>query len=204
MISLNVYLATHDVLARAAVLRVTGSLGLSVESFRTIEEFTQVFDSSQLAVSIYDVGVNTVTREQLQRETLNRKWYVPLIVLLDQPDTANTVRTMKSGAVTVLDKPFKDKELQDALLDALNQCSSARSQTLRLTEFARSLETLSDVQRSVLDLVLEGVPNKSIASILGISVRTVEMRRSRIYKCLRVDSVAQLVRRCIAASYIDP
>ena len=68
-------------------------------------------------------------------------------------------------------------------------------------EYRRRLATVTDAERQVLDLVVDGIPNKVIAKRLRKSVRTVETRRSAIYHKTKVDSVAQLVRLVMIAEH---
>lgn len=200
----TLYLATADATVKSAVARSAASLGLQLSSFSTVHEFTQKYEYDRPSSLVIDSRLTTLRCDQFERELKRLGGASPIILLLDRPDTQATVRAVKAGAVAVLEKPLIEDSLREAILQAINESTTNQSKTKEARDFQQRLAGLSSGQRAVLDLVLDGLANKSIARILAISIRTVEMRRSRVYKCLNVDSVAQLVRRCIAANYIKP
>lgn len=200
----TLYLATGDASVLAVVARTAASLGLHFTPVSTLHDLTQKYEHNRPSLLIVDSSLMTLRRDQVERELKRLSGTTPSILLLDRPDTQATVRAVTAGAVAVLEKPLVEDSLREAVSHAMNESLAKQSKMKEAHDFRRRLASLSSGQRAVLDLVLDGLANKSIARILAISIRTVEMRRSRIYKCLNVDSVAQLVRRCVAAGYIKP
>jgi two-component system response regulator FixJ len=114
------------------------------------------------------------------------------------PRTSLTVRAMKYGAITLLEKPYEDDDLWDAVRDALLQDEQQRERQNRLREIRRRLNSLSEKEAEVIDLMVEGIANKVIARRLDVSVRTVENRRHDIFEKMQAKSLAELVRMVIA------
>ncbi|QDU88105.1 Transcriptional regulatory protein FixJ [Pirellulimonas nuda] len=128
---------------------------------------------------------------------------LPSVLVTGFATTQLAVRAMRNGAITVLDKPPSDSSLRQAVVEALHTDSQRlASETIRSSAQAK-IDRLSPSERQVLEMVLEGMPNKQIAGKLGVCVRTVEARRSRIYQSTDVGSVAELVRLSIAAGLVD-
>ena len=122
-----------------------------------------------------------------------------MIVLTAYPDTQTTVRAIKGGAVTLLEKPCRDQELWDAIRAALTADVEQSRREERLREIRRRLETLTPAETQVLERIVQGDSNKAMARRLGVSVRTIEVRRQRIFHKLASESVAELVRMYLEA-----
>ena len=96
------------------------------------------------------------------QEQLNKKGiYLPVIVLTAYARTPTTVRAVKAGAVTVLDKPYADDDLLDAIRAALAKEAAERETRSRRQEIRSQLAKLSPSERKVLDMLVQGQPNKT-------------------------------------------
>jgi len=114
----------------------------------------------------------------------------PVIFLTGHGDVPMAVDMLKNGAFDFFEKPFNDNQLMDRVLEAL-QASLATSEqdAIRVR-----LEALSNREREVLDLILTGKMNKTIADELGISMRTVEVHRAHIFDKMNVKTAVELAR----------
>ena len=117
---------------------------------------------------------------------------LPVIFLTGHADVPTAVDAVKRGAFDFCEKPFSDNALVDRIEQAL--ALSARAQTERRsnTELRARLNDLTDRERDVMRLVVEGLPNKLIADQLDISVRTVEVHRARVFDKMEVKSAVEL------------
>jgi two-component system response regulator FixJ len=106
---------------------------------------------------------------------------------------------MQQGALTLLEKPYEEDDLWDAIRRALAQDTSRRQQHEHVERIRGRLASLTDKEREVLDGIVAGKPNKNIARELDVSIRTVENRRRDIFAKTQTDSVAELVRMVIDA-----
>ncbi|MEJ1970591.1 MAG: response regulator [Rhizomicrobium sp.] len=133
----------------------------------------------------------------LQREINRTIPGLPVIIMTGHGDVPMAVQAMKEGAIEFLEKPFEKAILVGALETAF-----ARTATEPPTDAAGSRQSprksLTERERQVFDLLVEGHQNKMIAHKLGISVRTVEVHRGRIMDKLGARSLADLVRLSLA------
>jgi two-component system CheB/CheR fusion protein len=125
---------------------------------------------------------------------------LPAIMITGQGDVAMAVQAMKAGAIDFIEKPFRPDQLLASIDRALERVrESTELSAQRRHEAARRLAILTPREREVMNLVIQGQPNKIIAHGLGISRRTVESHRSRLMRRTGVKSLPDLVRLAVAA-----
>lgn len=199
----TVFVIDDDGPARDSVCLLVRSMGIRALAFESAEQFLQGFDSDCPGCVITDVRMPGLSGVQLQEALLEKSIGIPVIVLTGYASTALTVRAMKNGAVTLLDKPYQDNDLWDAVRNALTQDATHRQRSMRMREIRERLDRLTPKEVSVLDLILKGRPNKLMAAELKVSERTVENRRREIFRKTETKSVAELVRLAIEGGWDD-
>ena len=117
---------------------------------------------------------------------------MPVIFLTGHADVPTAVDTVKRGAFDFCEKPFSDNALVDRIEQALAQSAGHLAQLRERCDLQVRLTDLTDRERDVMDLVVAGMPNKLIADQLDISVRTVEVHRSRVFDKMQVKSAVEL------------
>lgn len=118
---------------------------------------------------------------------------MPVIFLTGHADVPTAVQSVKMGAFDFCEKPFSDNALLDRIEQALAQSAAYLSESAASSDIHKRLAELTGRERSVADLVVQGVPNKTIAEQLGISVRTVEVHRARLFEKMQVKSAVELL-----------
>lgn len=120
---------------------------------------------------------------------------MPVIFLTGHADVPTAVEAVRRGALDFCEKPFSDNALVDRVLQALALSGQVvEAQKVKSLHKAR-LADLTDRERDVMALVVEGLPNKLIADQLNISVRTVEVHRARVFDKMEVKSAVELANR---------
>ena len=190
----TVFVVDDDEGARASVRALVRSMGIAVETFDSAEAFLQALDPDAAGCLVTDVRMLGMSGIELQEKLAADGIMLPVIIITAHAETPLTVRAVKSGAVTVLEKPCRDYELYDAIRDALAKDSTMRTQAAEHQAFVQKVASLSPQERQVLDLMLEGLANKVIARRMDVSVRTVENRRQRIFEKTGTQSLAELIR----------
>jgi two-component system response regulator DctR len=99
---------------------------------------------------------------------------------------------VKRGAFDFCEKPVSDNALVDRVEQAIASSAAQLEQLRRTTEVRRRLAELTERERAVMRLVVEGLPNKLVADRLDISVRTVEVHRARVFDKMDVKSAVEL------------
>ena len=117
---------------------------------------------------------------------------LPVIFLTGHGDVPTAVAAVKRGAFDFVEKPFSDNALVDRIELALAASRAHLLAQRRQDGTARALAELTEREREVMQLVIDGKPNKLIADALGISVRTVEVHRARLFDKMGVKSAVEL------------
>jgi len=120
---------------------------------------------------------------------------LPVIFLTGHGDVPTAVAAVKRGAYDFVEKPFSNNALVDRVEQALAASAQALAQRRQRRELAQRLAELTERERDVMGLVIEGRPNKLIADALHISVRTVEVHRAHIFEKMGVKSAVELANR---------
>lgn len=148
---------------------------------------------------VTDVRMPGVDGIEFLRQLKARGHGVPVIVMTGHADVALAVQAMKEGAADFIEKPFDDQMLIDAIRSALDHRGQPVAAHPQSTEIRKSLGTLSERERQVLDGLVSGLPNKTIAYDLGISPRTVEIHRANVMSKMSAGSLSHLVRMALIA-----
>jgi two-component system response regulator DctR len=119
----------------------------------------------------------------------------PVLFLTGNGDVGMAVAAVKSGAWDFLEKPFQDNELVDRVEQALAAASAISDTDLEVYRLKQALTSLSPREREVLDELIRGHYNKTIADHLGITPRTVEFHRSHIFEKMGVNSAVELAHK---------
>ena len=146
-----------------------------------------------------DVQMPELNGLELQRHMTERGIHLPVIVMTGHGDVPIAVEAFKAGATDFLEKPFDDSQLLAAVTSALAANQRAREEASAVAGIATRLASLTPREREVLDRLVAGLPNKTIAYDLGSSPRTVEVHRARVMEKMGARSLPELVRMTIAA-----
>ncbi len=144
---------------------------------------------------LLDLRLDGMDGRELQSEIHRRGWPYSIVFLTGHGDVTSGVEAMKQGAVDFLLKPVRAQKLFEALRVACERHSQMRRQVAEQQEWFAQIATLSQREREVLELVLQGMLNKQIAGRLKIALRTVKLHRSNMFIKLKVNSVAEIARR---------
>ncbi len=195
----TVYIVDDDDSACRSLKALVMTLGLQVETFSSAKQFLDQFDPSRHGCVVTDLRMEGMSGIELQERLAASGSAIPVIVITAFAETRSTVKAMKSGAVTVLEKPCGDKDLQEAIRAALAEDAKARLAAQAQSELRERLRSLTPEESIILGLMVEGAANKVIARRLGVSVRTIENRRQRIFEKTGAKSLAELVRLVVEA-----
>lgn len=166
--------------------------GYVVHTYDSARAFLADYDAERPGCIILDECMPEMAGHALQQELVRRGALSPVIVISAKAAVPMAIDAMRLGAITLLQKPFDDQALLDAVAEAMDSDRAARRRHRDRAELEKGLASLTGRQREVLELLIRGMPNKVIASELGISERTVELHRARVLRVMRVRSAAEL------------
>jgi two-component system response regulator FixJ len=175
------------------------SKGYTVESFGSALDFLTAAPSLPAGCPIVDIRMPEMDGLEPQQRLIERNLGFPLIVITGHGDVPLAVRAMKAGAVDFIEKPFASEAVLTSLEAAFARLAAPGGRHPAAVAAKTKLDLLSPRERQVLEGLLTGLPNKSIAYDLGISPRTVEIHRARVMDKMGARSLSQLIRLALAA-----
>ena len=193
----TVFVVDDDENARQSVCALVRSMGIHTQAFSSGEAFLEQYIDEDAGCLVADVRMPGMSGLDLQEKLIERRILLPVILLTAYARTRLTVRGMKAGAVTLIEKPYDEEELWDAIRKALAIDGKRRVLTQRRCEIQHRASLLTPGEREVMDLIVRGEPNKRIAQKLDLSVRAIENRRHAVFQKIHAGSLAELVRLVI-------
>lgn len=196
----TVFIVDDDPAVGDALGWLTQSLpGVVVRTYTSGQDFLKDYDPGQPGCVVLDVRLGDMDGLDLHEQMKAGKVALPVIFISGYADVPMAVRALKAGAVDFLEKPIEPQALLNSIRQALDRDASNRSRQAQLGKFVECLQLLTWREREVLDLLVAGKSSKMIASRLGISVKTVEVHRSKIMAKTKAENVAELVRLVLLA-----
>lgn len=195
----TVYLIDDDASVRDALAWLLRSRRLLSEAFDSAESFEAYITREGFAVrepscALLDVRMGELSGLALFERLIERQLsnLIPVIFLTGHADVATAVNAVKRGAFDFCEKPFSDNALIDRVEQAIAASAAALSAHRRRYELGERLAGLTEREQEVMRCVVDGLANKEMADTLGISVRTVEVHRARIFEKMGVRSAVEL------------
>ena len=195
----TVYLIDDDAGVRDALAWLLRSRRLLSEAFDSAESFEahitrEGFAVREPACALLDVRMGKLSGLALFERLIERRLsnLIPVIFLTGHADVATAVNAVKRGAFDFCEKPFSDNALIDRVEQAIAASAAALSAHRRRFELGDRLAGLTEREQEVMRCVVDGLANKEMADTLGISVRTVEVHRARIFEKMGVRSAVEL------------
>ena len=195
----TVYLIDDDAGVRDALAWLLRSRRLLSEAFDSAESFEahitrEGFAVREPACALLDVRMGELSGLALFERLIERQLsnLIPVIFLTGHADVSTAVNAVKRGAFDFCEKPFSDNALIDRVEQAIAASAAALSAHRRRYELGERLAGLTEREQEVMRCVVDGLANKEMADTLGISVRTVEVHRARIFEKMGVRSAVEL------------
>ena len=189
----TVFIVDDDEAVRDSIKELARSVGLAAKTYASAQAFLDAFDDNLPGCLVLDVRMAHMSGVTLQSILNERRARIPIVFISAHGDIATAVEAMKAGAVTFVQKPYREQQLLDSINEALAKDAATRGSAEAQAKVGAALDALTDREREVLDLVVKGLSNKLIAKELNISHRTVEQHRSRIFDKLGVASIVELI-----------
>lgn len=168
--------------------------GYTVTRHATACELLATVNDADYGVVLLDHQSDANAGQELQDELAAGNIICPVILMAADADVKTSVRAIKAGAVDFLEKPLNHSELLDSLQEAFSKSDATRRDRERRDAVHNRFNTLSPREQEIMRYIVTGTSNQALASRLAISVRTIEVHRSRVMKKMGADSLADLVR----------
>ena len=192
-----VHIVDDDEAVRQSLAFLLGSAGLTVRLYDSASAFLAGLSGIKNGCLVTDVRMPGMTGIELLQQLRSRACHLPAIVITGHGDVPLAVEAMKAGAVDFIEKPFDQEAILHAVQAALER--GVEGEGREDPAIAAKLATLSERERQVLEGLVSGHPNKTIAYDLGISPRTVEVYRANLMTKMDAHSLSELIRMAIIA-----
>jgi two-component system, LuxR family, response regulator FixJ len=202
--NLVVHVIDDDNAARQSLEFLLRSAQIEVRSYPSAVAFLEVLPTIKSGCVITDVRMPDMTGLELLQRMRDSDVGIPVIVITGHGDVPLAVQAMKSGAIDFLEKPFDDHLLLAAVKTALSRMKGDARRDAETAELRERFATLSNREREVLEGLVAGNPNKTIAYDLNISPRTVEVYRAHVMTKMKAGSLSELVRMAMIAGLLKP
>jgi FixJ family two-component response regulator len=190
-----VFVVDDDASMRRGLANLFQSVGLQVEVFGSASDMLQSKLPDVASCLVLDIRLPGLSGLDFQAELAKANIHMPIIFMTGHGDIPMTVRAMKGGAVDFLTKPFRDQDMLDAVVTAIERDRKRREVDKVVAGLNAHFETLTPREREILALVASGLMNKQIAAELGLAEITVKIHRGHIMKKMGARSLADLVRK---------
>jgi two-component system response regulator FixJ len=196
--SFVVHIVDDDDAVRQSLAFLLSTAGIPVRVYDSATSFLDSLASLQAGCLITDVRMPDLTGIELLHRLKAKSINLPVIVITGHGDIPLAVEAMKSGAIDFIEKPFAE----EAILRAVRAAEESAKKCGRRSEdggaLAARIASLSERERQVLDGLVAGNANKTIAYDLGISPRTVEVYRAKVMTKMQAKNLSELIRMTLA------
>ncbi len=189
-----IQLIDDDDAVRSSLALLIHTVGLRVQSWANPLEFLQSFDRESVGAIVLDVRMPGLSGLSVLERLIEQGVDQPVIMLTGHGTVEMCRRAFKAGAAEFLEKPVDDEALIEALQNAVRQHVRSRQRHQADRAARERYAQLSEREKEVLGLIVEGLTNKEIGRALDLSPRTVETHRAHLFAKLEVDSLAHLIR----------
>ncbi len=193
-LSPTVHLIDDDQAVRESLALLIGTVGLRVQPWSDPQAFLNDFDREGIGAIVLDVRMPGISGLTVLDTLVAQGVDQPVIMLTGHGTVDMCRRAFKAGAAEFLEKPVDDEALLEALQHAVRQHVRSRQRNEADRAARERYAQLSEREREVLGLIVEGLTNKEIGRALGLSPRTVETHRANLFAKLQVASLAHLIR----------
>ena len=198
-----VHVVDDDEAMRDSMAFLLRAENFQVQTYADATAFLNALPQIKGGCVVTDVRMPGMSGIELLQRLRELKVSVPIIVVSGHGDVPLAVEAMKTGALDFIEKPFDDDVFLRAVRTALSAHAVDSQREAQKTTINSRLESLSNREREVLEGLVAGHPNKTIAYGLGISPRTVEIYRANVMEKMQAGSLSDLVRMALVGGLLD-
>ena len=189
----TVFVIDDDVAMRTTLSSLFRSVGLRVELFGSAHEFAQIKMPDVASCLVLDIRLPGVSGLDFQAELAEADIRIPIIFMTGHGDIPMSVKAMKAGAIDFLTKPFREQDILDAVIRAIERDKKRRDSEKAVSELRILFDSLTSREREVMRMVAAGLMNKQVAAELGVVEITVKVHRGHMMRKMKARSLMDLV-----------
>ncbi|PPD50198.1 MAG: DNA-binding response regulator [Methylobacter sp.] len=197
-----VYLVDDDFAIRDSLSLFIESAGQAVKSFESAEQFLQAYDQEQPGCLLLDVRMPVMSGLDLQDVLLKNNIDIPIIFISGHAVVSDSVKAFRAGAVDFIEKPFDNQVLLERIQEALYKDIDTRTENAKKLKLMHAIDQLTLREKEILYLIVNNYSSKKVASVLGISSRTVEVHRAHIIEKTHTESITELLLMIVRYDFV--
>ena len=197
----SIFLVDDDDAVRHALKLYLERENFIVHDYPSAEALLEIVDRKYASLLVLDIRMNGMSGLELQTELKSRDIYLPIIFITGHGNIQSSVSAMKDGAADFIEKPFDNEELLASIQYTFKKEEKKKELNSVKSALIEKLETLTPREREVMGYVVDGVSNKQMAVLLGVSDRTIEVHRSRVMAKMGANSLPELVRMSVLLEF---
>lgn len=193
----NVYIVDDDKSVRNSLQWLLQSVGIEARVFADARSFIESYDAGSPGCLVLDVRMPGMSGLDLQHHLRENDIDLPIIIVTGHADVPMAIRAMKAGAVDFIEKPYSDQVLLERIQAALASDVREQARRTRIAAIRGRFDGLTAREKEIFELIVAGKSNKATAAMLDLSVKTVEVHRSRLMAKMQAGSLSELVKQAI-------
>ena len=189
----TVFVVDDNAAVRDALLTLLDSVGIDALAFGSGEQFLEQLNPEHAGCALLDVRMPGLCGLELARQMRERRSELPFVFISAHGDVRLAVEAMRLGAEDFIEKPFRDQDVIDRVNRCIELDCERREKLRELHDVQHRLTALTSREQLVLERIVNGEPNKEVATALNLSTRTIEAHRAHIMKKMQAPCLATLV-----------
>ena len=189
-----IYIIDDDKGIRDSLTWLIKSVGYETDAFENAESFIANIPDRKLGCVIADIRMPGMSGLKLYKKLELMQFQLPVIIITGHGDISMAVNALKDGVFDFVEKPFDDEVILESIRLAVQVCEHEQEQRSIHEMLSARFKSLTSREKQVMEKIAQGLSNKQIAAALNISIKTVEVHRSRVMEKMQADSLAALVR----------
>ena len=189
-----VHVVDDDASLRGALESLFDSVGLDTRTYGAARDFLNASLADKPGCIVIDIRLPDMSGLEFQAQLTQLGVRLPVIMMTGYGDIPMTVRAMKRGAMDFLSKPFRDQDMLDAVMAAIERDRQRRTADDNASQVRQRFGTLTPREQQVMMLVTTGKMNKQVAGELGVSEITAKIHRGAAMRKMGARTLADLVR----------
>jgi two-component system response regulator FixJ len=198
----TIYVIDDDEAMRDSLDFLLSAAGFRVRLFESGAAFMASGPVAAPGCIVTDIRMPGMDGLELLKRVKAEKVAVPVVIMTGHGDVPLAVEAMKCGASDFVEKPFDDEGLIDAIRTAISHAGPALHDEAASRQAAARVAALSGRERQVMEGLVAGLSNKTIARDHGISPRTVEVYRANVMTKMRAANLSELVQLAMRAGIV--
>jgi len=200
----TVHIVDDDAEIQQLFVQIAKRHDFRVASYTSAEAFLAAFDPEQPGCLVLDLNLPEKSGLDVLHALADLGCEIPVVFMSGMARVSEAVNALKLGSLDFIEKPLPLAGMVSAIEKALDKDRERRLRSQTTEEIRARFSTLTRRELEVMRLVVAGLPNKLIASRLGISPKTIEVHRAHVMQKTRAESLAELVKLAVASDYTVP